>query len=78
MKITVPSDVREAMENVTRAEGTTIDELAVSAFKHEISRRFLEKIKREGHARRAGKSDEEVAEIVDRAISEVRDESRVR
>jgi len=78
IRITVPDELREAMESAARAEGRTVDEFAVTAFKREIARRFLANIKRDAEARRQGKSDEEIEEIVDRAVHEVRDEARGR
>jgi len=72
IKISVPDDLRQAVEAAARTDGKTIDEIGVEALQRHLARRALERFKREGEGRRKGNSDEEVEAIIERAIGDVR------
>jgi hypothetical protein len=72
IKISVPDDLRQAVEAAAQADGKTVDEIGIEALKPRLARRALERLNREAEGRREGKSDEEVAAIIERAISDVR------
>jgi hypothetical protein len=78
MKISVPDDLRQAVEAAAQADGKTVDELGVEALKQHLARRALDRLKREAEKRRGGKTDAEVEAIVERAVSEHRADSRSR
>jgi fructose-1,6-bisphosphatase/sedoheptulose 1,7-bisphosphatase-like protein len=71
-KIAVPEEIYERVRKVATAEGTTVEELATKALERELARRWLERIGREGQARRGHMTDDEVDALVDRAIQESR------
>jgi hypothetical protein len=60
-----------------QAEGKTVDELA-EAIKRHLAKKMLDRLGREADVRRGDKTDEEVEEIVDKAIREHRQENRGR
>ena len=78
LKITVPDELAEAVENAALEQGKSIDEVFAEAAKREIGRRWMDKLKREGDARRGTMTDDEVDAIVNKAIQEYRHEQRSR
>lgn len=72
IKISVPDDLRQAVEAAARTDGKTIDEIGVEALRRHLARRALERLKQQGEGRRKGKSDEEIAAMIERAIGDVR------
>ena len=78
LKITVPDDLRQAMQEVAKAEGKTVAELVRVAMQRYVAQRMLDRLKREGDVRRRGMTAEEVEHTVERAITEHRNEQRLR
>jgi hypothetical protein len=76
--ISVPDELGEAIENAAVEQGKTVDEVFADAAKREIGRRWMDKLKREGDARRGNMTDDEVDAIVNKAIQEDRQEQRSR
>jgi hypothetical protein len=64
--------VGQAVENAALEQGKSVDEVFAEAAKHEIGRRWMDKLKREGDERRGSMTNEEVDAIVNRAIEEDR------
>jgi len=77
-KISVPDDLGQAVENAALEQGKTVDEVFAEAAKREISRRWIDKLKRDGDARRGDMTEGEIDEIINRAIREYREEQRSR
>ena len=77
-KIIFPDDLGQAVEKAAQAEGKTVDEVITEAMKRDLGRRFLDKLKREGEARRGNMTDEEVERVVENGIAESRNETRNR
>ncbi|HEX4568384.1 MAG TPA: hypothetical protein VH138_17240, partial [Vicinamibacterales bacterium] len=65
-------------EEIARSEGKTVDELTTEAVKRDVARRWFEKNKREAVLRRGNMSDDEVNDVVEKAIQESRAELRSR
>ena len=79
--IHIPDDLLAQAEKLAASQGRTADDLATDVLKRYLAHEWLNKIEREGqeHRRQLGlKSDEEVEAVVDRAISEYRNEQRGR
>jgi len=72
--IRLPETLLEQAQKAAQAQGTSVDELAASAVQRELVRLFWEKNKREAALRRGNMTDEEVEEVVNRAITEDRAE----
>jgi hypothetical protein len=68
----LPDDLRAAVEAAARADGKSVDEVAIAALKRGMGQRALGRLKRRTEVQRAGKSDEEIEEIVASAIQQVR------
>jgi hypothetical protein len=60
------------VEAAAVADGITVDEVAISALKKGIGQRALDRLKHRADVRRAGKSDDEIDEIVGSAIQQMR------
>jgi predicted CopG family antitoxin len=73
--IAVPDEVYERVQKIATAEGTTVEELATKALERDLARRWLERVGREGQARRLDMTDDEVETIVERAVQESRGRS---
>ena len=67
-----PDDLRAAVEAAAQADGVTVDEVAIAALKKGVGQRALDRLSRRADVRRAGKSDEEIDEIVGSAIQQMR------
>lgn len=78
ISVTLPDELLARMQDVASAEGKTVDELAAEALKRDLARRILARLKREAEANRNGMTDEQVEEVVLRAIREYREEARSR
>lgn len=76
--IRLPETLLEQAQKVAQAHGTSVDELAANAVQRELIRLFWEKNKHEAALRRGNMTDEEVEEVVNRAIAEDRAERRGR
>jgi hypothetical protein len=76
--VRLPEPLLARAQEVARAQGTSVDELAAQAMKRELTRLFWEKNKHETIARRGNMTDEEVEEAVNRAIAGHRAEQRGR
>jgi len=77
----IPDDLLAQAEKLAASQGRTADDVAADALKRYLAHEWLTKIEREGQERRwhlGLKSDEEAEAVVDRAISEYRDEQRGR
>ncbi|HEY6989565.1 MAG TPA: hypothetical protein VH369_14320 [Bryobacteraceae bacterium] len=70
--IRLPETLLEQAQKAAQAQGTSVDELAANAVQRELIRLFWEKNKRDAALRRGNMTDEEVEELVDRAIAEDR------
>lgn len=70
--IAVPDAIYERVQAAAAAEGTTVEKLAAKALERDLARRWLERIGREGDARRGSKTDADVEALVDRAVQESR------
>jgi hypothetical protein len=68
----LPDDLRIAVEAAAQADCKSVDEVAIAALKRGMGQRALDRLNRRTEVRRAGKTDEEIAEIVGSAISEAR------
>jgi hypothetical protein len=68
----LPDDLRSAVEAAAQADGKSVDEVAIAALKRGLGQRALDRLNRRAEVRRAGKTDEEIIEIVGSAISEAR------
>ncbi len=76
--IRLPETLLEQAQKAAQAQGTSVDELAANAVQRELIRLFWEKNKREAVLRRGNMTDEEVEDVVNRAIAEDRAERRGR
>ena len=76
--IALEPDILKRAEQVARAQGVTVDELATKAMERELARLWLQRIGREAQARRGNMIDEEVDAVVEQAIQENRAEQRGR
>ena len=70
--IAVPDEVYERVQEIARAEGTTVEALATKALERDLARRWLERVGREGTLRRVSMTDDEVEAAVERAVQESR------
>jgi hypothetical protein len=70
--IRLPEQLLAEVEAAARAPGKSVDELAEQAMKRELARLFWEKNKRESIFRRGNKTDEQLEDIVNSAIAEIR------
>jgi len=70
--IAVPDTVYERVQQVAAAEGTTVDRLATKAIERYLSRRWLDRVGREGDLLRRDMSDADVEAVVERAVQESR------
>jgi hypothetical protein len=68
----LPDDLRAAVEAAARSDGKSVDEVAIAALKLGMGQRALDRLNRRAEVRRAGKSDEEIDEIVGSAIHQMR------
>jgi hypothetical protein len=68
----LPDDLRAAVEAAAVADGITVDEVAISALKKGVGQRALDRLNRRADVRCAGKSDDEIDEIVGSAIQQMR------
>lgn len=66
--IAVPDAVYERVQQAAAAEGTTVDRLATKAIERYLSRRWLDRVGREGDLLRRGMSDADVEAVVERAV----------
>jgi predicted transcriptional regulator len=73
--IAVPDAVYERVQQIAAAEGMTVDQLATEAIEHDLARRWLDRVGREGDLRRGDMSDAEVEVVVERAVRESRTRS---
>jgi CopG-like RHH_1 or ribbon-helix-helix domain, RHH_5 len=73
--VALPDAVYERVQQIAAAEGTTVDQLATKAIERDLSRRWLDRIGREGDQRRSDMSDAEVEAVVERAVQESRTRS---
>ena len=71
-------ELLQRYEEIARSEGKTVDELTTEAVKRDVARRWFEKNKREAVLRRGNMSDDEVNDVVEKAIQESRAELRGR
>ena len=67
-----PAELFERASQVAAAEGKTLDELTVEALQRELARRTLERLARQGTARRTRMTDEQVESTVNRAVHDTR------
>lgn len=77
----IPDDLLAQTEKLAASQGRTAHDLAADALNRYLAHEWLNKIEQEGQERRQQlgvKSDEEVDAVVDRAISEYRNEQRGR
>jgi hypothetical protein len=74
-KIAVPDDVYDRVEKVANAGGATVDEVVTKALERELARRWLVQVEREGQARRAAMTDDEISSVVERSVQEFRGRS---
>ncbi|HEY2382615.1 MAG TPA: hypothetical protein VGK48_15680 [Terriglobia bacterium] len=77
-KVELPDDLGTAVENAAQAEQKSPEELIAEAVKRDIGRRWMDKLKREGDARRGNLTDDEVDAVANKAIAEYRHEQRSR
>jgi hypothetical protein len=68
----LPDDLRAAVEAAARADGKSVDEVAIAALKLGMGQRALDRLNRRTEVQRAGKSDKEIEDIVSSAIQQVR------
>lgn len=71
--IAVPDQIFERVQEIAAAEGTTVEELATKALERDLARSWLERVGREGQARRGNMTDDEVEAVVERAVQESRE-----
>ena len=76
--VSFPDEISHAIEKAAEAQGKTPEEWVVEAAKRDLGRQFFARIQREAEIRRGNKTDEEVEEIVEKAIQEYRNENRSR
>lgn len=74
--ITLPDELLPRLEELARAENRTADDIATEAVKQHLVRRFWQQTQREAEKRRGSMTDEEVNEVVNCAIQDVRKETR--
>ena len=77
----IPDDLLAQAEKLAASQGRTANDLAADALNRYLAHEWLNKIEHEGQERRRQlglKSDEEVEAVVDRAISEYRNEQHGR
>ena len=74
--VTVPEEILAQLQAAAIDEGKTVDELTADALKRHLAQRILNRLKREAEANSRGMSEEQIEEIVARAIQEHREESR--
>ena len=74
--VTLPDDVYERVQRQAEAEGKTVDEMAAEAVQKHFAHQTLERLRQRGELQRRGKTDEEVEAIVEKAVTESRQEHR--
>ena len=77
----VPDDLLSQAQRMARTQGRTADERAADALERYLAHEWLNRLEREGQERRQSEaltSEEDVAQLVERAISEHRREQRGR
>lgn len=70
--IVIPDALYQRVREIAAAEGTTVDQLATKAIERDLTRRWLERVGREGDLRRGNMRDAEVEAVVERAVQESR------
>jgi predicted CopG family antitoxin len=70
--IAVPDEIYERVQKAATAEGTTVEQLATKALERDLARRWLEQVGREGDLRRGNMTDDEVEDVVERAVQDTR------
>jgi hypothetical protein len=78
LQLTIRDALADAMESAAKADGKTVDELAVEAVQRHLAHRTLENFKIRAEAQRRGMTDDNVESVVERAIREVRSGARGR
>jgi predicted CopG family antitoxin len=76
--ITLPDEVYERVQRQAQTEGKTVDELAAEFVQKELALAALDRLSRKAVLARGNMTDEQVEEIVDRAVRESRQEHRGR
>jgi hypothetical protein len=77
----IPDDLLAQAEKLAASQGRTANDLAADALNRYLAHEWLNKIEHEGQERQRQvglKTDEEVEAVVERAISEYRNEQRGR
>ena len=77
----IPDDLLAQAERLAASQGRTANDLAADALNRYLAHEWLNKIEQEGQERRRQlglNTDEEVEAVVNRAISEYRNERRGR
>jgi|GEM_PF-2164388 len=74
--IKLPDELLPRLEELARAENKTADEIATEAVQQHLIRRFWQQTQREAVKRRGSMTDEQVDEVVNCAIQEVRKGTR--
>jgi hypothetical protein len=64
----VPDDLRDPVVSAAEAERKSVNGIAITALKHGIAQRSLDRVARRAEVRRAGMTDEQIDEIVDQAV----------
>lgn len=70
--IHIPDDLLAELQEKAAAEGRSVDELAEDALRRQLARQTLERFKAEARRRRGDLTDEQVEEIVHRAVRDMR------
>lgn len=74
--IKLPDELLPRLEELARAENKTADDIATEAVQQHLIRRFWQQTQCEAVKRRGSMTDGEVDEVVNRAIHDVRKETR--
>lgn len=72
IRISLPDDLRQAIEAAAKAEGKTVEELAQLAMQRDVAQRTLDRLQREGEGRRHGMTDQDVELAIENAVTDYR------
>lgn len=67
-----PEELVAQAHAAAEADGKTVDEVASEVLQRHLTYRALDRFKREAELRRRGRSDDQIEQLVERAIDDVR------
>lgn len=74
--VALPEELMVQAQREADAQGKTVEDFVIDAVQRQLTQAFFRKVREEAEARRAGMTDEEIEEVVNRAVKEYREEAR--